>query len=816
MRRWLKITIGITVSVIILLSVAGFIFYRILSATLPDYSGEINCPEVEHQIKIFRDSTAVPYIIAKDDKDVAFALGYVHAQDRLFMMDMVRRAGEGRLSEILGSKALPFDEMFRTVGIEKIAENIYKQLSPESKLLLESYSEGVNFYINHNKDKLPVEFDVLGYTPREWTPVSSLVVIRMMGWELNIGWWSDIALSDLISKLGYEKVREILPNYPENAPYVIPPGIKSYGKLASGFLKTDTDFRKFIGWTGTHIGSNNWIVNGKLSTSGSPVIANDTHLAFSAPCKWYAAVIKSKGWNAGGVTLPGAPVVVIGKNKNIAWAVTNIMEDDADFYSEKLDSAGNNYFYKGKWHPLNIVKDTIKVKDTSDVIIKIKSTEHGPIISGIHPYGVYLKDKNIINSCISMQWLGRYPSDELLTFYKINKASNWEEFRAAFKTYGLPGQNFVYGDEKGNIGYFFGAKLPIRNTNNPSLIYDGTTGDGDWKGFVPEDKLPNLFNPSDNFIASANNKTEKNFKYYITDLWEPPSRIERITTLLTGKSKQSVKDFMKYQNDFVSPYADSMTSYILNAFKNVKITDPNLSTAIELFKNWRYNINRDDQISAIYEVFFKHLLRNIFLNKMGKDLFNEFVFVQNIPFRSIMQLMHNPGSDWFDDPSTPTVENRDDLIRKSMDDALNDLENNYGKDLTNWQWGKMHYVVFKHFFSGHSSILDKMIDIGPFPIGGDGTTIFNTEYPFTVDVNHIPGLKHGEYENNLGPVMRYIYDFSKPDQFYLILTTGESGNVISKFYKDMTQMWLSGKYLKIRTDLRSIENPKNKLLIINR
>ena len=816
MRRWLKISIGITVSLIILLTVGGFIFYKILTATLPEYSGKLKYSGISHQIKIYRDSTAVPYIIAKDDKDAAFALGFVHAQERLFTMDMVRRAGEGRLSEILGPKALPFDEMFRTIGVGRIAKDLYKQLSPESKMLLKAYSEGVNFYIDKNKNKLPVEFDILGYTPGKWTPVSSLVIIRMMGWELNIGWWSDIALSDLISKLGYEKVKEILPEYPENAPYIIPSEIKKYRKLAGDFFKTDREFRDFIGWTGTHIGSNNWIVNGKHSETGSPIIANDTHLALSAPCKWFAAVIKSKNWNAAGVTLPGAPAVVIGKNNNISWAVTNIMEDDADFYYEKLDSTGNNYFYDGKWHPLSVIKDTIKVKDSADVVIKIRSTVHGPIISNVHPYGTLLKDKNVLKNSISMHWLGSYPSDELLAFVKINKAENWNEFKAAFDTYYLPGQNFVYGDKEGNIGYLFGAKLPIRASNNPSLIYDGTTKADNWKGFVPESQLPSLYNPPQGYIASANNKTIKNFKYYITNLWEPPSRIERITALLTSKSKYSVNDFKKYQNDFVSPYADSMTYYILNAFKNVKITDQNLKTVIELFKNWRYNLNQNEQVPAIYEVYFKHLLDNVFLNKMGKNLFNEFVFVQNIPFRSLMQLMHTPNSDWFDDPTTAAIEDRDEIIRKSMDDALTELEKKYGKDLTNWQWGRMHYVLFKHFFSGFSSILDHIIDIGPFPIGGDGTTIFNTEYPFTTGLDNIPELKHGEFENNLGPVVRYIYDFSHPNQFYLILTTGESGNIISKHYKDMTNMWLTGKYLKIRTDLSSIEKPGNKLLIINK
>ena len=814
MQRWLKITIGISTSVIILFFIGGYIFYKMLTATLPEYSGEINAPGISEPIKIYRDSMAVPYIVAHDDKDAAFALGFIHAQERLFSMDIIRRAGEGRLSEILGTKTLPFDEMFRTVGIERIAKKIYGQLSPESKTLLQAYSNGVNFYLEKEKNKLPVEFDILGYTPEKWTPVSSLIIIRMMAWELNIGWWSDVALSDLVQKFGYDKVKEILPNYPENAPYIIPSGIKDNPVTAVNFFKTDMDFRNFIGWSGTHIGSNNWIVNGKLSASGKPVIANDTHLAFSAPGKWFAVVIKSKDWDAAGVTLPGAPAVVIGKNKNISWAVTNIMEDDADFYYEKIDSSGNNYFYNGNWEPLSIIKDTIRVKDSSNVVIEIKSTGHGPIISGIHPYGILFNDKNISSNNISMHWLGSYPSDELLTFYKINKTKNWDEFRAAFSTYSVPGQNFVYGDAKGNIGYVFGAKLPVRASNNPGFIYDGTTSENDWKGFVPLEDLPSLYNPPENYIASANNKTVNDFKYYITNLWEPPSRIERITGLLTSKPKQSVEDFKQYQNDLVSPYAKEMTSYILNAFKDVKVTDSNLNLALRLFKNWNYKLDQYEQVAAIYEVCFKYLLRNIFLNKMGQDLFNEFVFVQNIPFRSIMQLMNDPNSGWFDDPSTSRPENRDEVIRKSLVQALNELEKNYGSDITSWQWGRMHYVVFKHIFSGVSPMLDKIIDIGPFPVGGDGTTIFNTEYPFTTGVNNVLSLKHGQYENNLGPVVRYIYDFSKPDQFYLILNTGESGNVLSKHYRDMSKMWLEGKYMKIKTDLDDIENNKNKLLII--
>ena len=276
-----------------------------------------------------------------------------------------------------------------------------------------------------------------------------------------------------------------------------------------------------------------------------------------------------------------------------------------------------------------------------------------------------------------------------------------------------------------------------------------------------------------------------------------------------------MRDFENYQNDFVSPYAEKVTKYILAAFSKTKITNENLKITLRLFNNWDFKMGQYSQAAAIYSEFLEHFMRNIFYYKMGEDLYNEYVFVQNIPLRTIMQLMDNPQSIWFDDPATQPRENRDDIIRKSLVDALSELEQKYGTNPADWQWGRIHEVLFKHPFSGVSHIFDKLVNIGPFEIGGDGTTIFNTEYPFTTGDNIYPQFRHKEFENNLGPAMRYIYDFSAPDEINLILTTGESGNVMSSHYKDMTNYWLNGKYLEVKTDLNSIENTSNKLLILN-
>jgi penicillin G amidase len=812
MKKWLKIVIGTVITVLIILLIGGAFFYNMLKSSLPKYSGTEQTNEIKDDLYIYRDSMAVPYIVAQDDEDAAFGLGYVHAQERIFTMDIARRAGEGKLSEIFGKSAVPFDAMFKTIGIERTVKKIIAQMSPGEINILQAYSNGVNKYLRDYKGKYPVEFDVLGYDPANWTPTDCIVIGRMMAWELNLSWWTDYAYTQLAQKVGAQKLEEIIPTYPEDAPFVVPEEIKKYPKISDSFIKTDREFRNFFQFYGTHLGSNNWIVDGKKSDSGKPIIANDTHLTLGAPSKWFVAVIKSKDWNASGFTLPGVPVIIIGKNENISWALTNIMQDDADFYLEKLDSTKTKYYYKNKWWNLDIIKDTIKIKDAKDTIITIRSTDHGPIISDIHPFGVlYPKEKND-SVFISMKWLGDEVSDEFKTFLEIDKAKNWKEFNEAFDSYATPGQNFIYGDKKGNIGYVFGSRLPIRDNDDFTFIFDGITDKYDWKGFVPRKDLPSMLNPKEDFIATANNKVEKDFKYHISNFWEPASRIERIDDLLTSKNKFSAEDFMNYQMDFVSPYAKQITKYILAAFKNVKILDNDLSLTLKLFSDWNYEMNQYSQVPTIYAVFLNHLIRNIYRDEMGDDLFNEFQFTTNTVYRSLLKVLSDPSNSWFDNINTPKKETENEIIRQSMNETLDGLEAKFGGNISTWQWGKLHKVTFKHLFSGHSTLIDKFIDIGPFGIGGDGTTIFNTEYPFYKSLKDYPEFSHTEFENTVGPVMRYIFDFSKPNQFYMILTTGESGNVFSHHYKDMTRMWLEGKYLTVKTDLQSIEKNKNNLL----
>jgi penicillin amidase len=689
---------------------------------------------------------------------------------------------------------------------------IKDKMNPEGLKLLEAYSRGVNFYLEEKKNKYPVEFDVLGYQPEKWKPEHSIIVIRMMAWELNLGWWTDLAFTELIQKLGEEKVKEILPDYPENAPTIIPSELKKFSIINSNFIDTDKAFRKFIGMTGTHLGSNNWVVSSQMSASGKPIIANDPHLAYRAPGIWYAAVIKSPSWNAAGVTLPGVPGIVIGKNDKISWTLTSIMTDETDFYFETLDSSKTKYLLNGSWDELEIIEDTIKVRDVGGVPIEIKSTHRGPIISGIHPYNFVFNNNEATYPPISMRWLGNEFSDEMDAFLQVNKAKNWNEFKAAVEKFNIPGQNFVYADSEGNIGYVFGGALPIRTTNTTTFLFDGSTSKSDWKGFVPRNELPYLFNPSQNYIATANNKVIKDFKYHITNLWEPSSRIERITELLQSKSEHSVEDYMQYQSDIYSPYAKTIVPYILDAFKNAEVKDKNLQKSLQLLREWNFEMDKYQQAPAIFLTFFDKLLKNIYLDEMGEDLFNQYVFLANVPYRNILELLQKPFSPCYNDIKKNERKNRDDVIRQSFSEALDELEKTISKDVKDWQWGRLHTVTFKHPFSGVSGLLDNVINIGPYEISGDGTTIFNTEYAFSESIEDYPLFRHDQFDCELGPSMRFIYDFAEPNMFYLILTTGQSGNIFSDYYNDQTELFLIGKYMKIHTDEESIINPSNSLL----
>jgi len=785
----LKFSVPIILFVVVLIAaITFFSFYFTLKKSLPIYNGKFSTERIKAEVNVYRDSAGIPYVSAANENDAAFALGFVHAQERLFQMDVFRRAAEGKLSEVIGSRTVRFDRMFRTLGLFDLAEKEYAALSPESKTYLDSYVDGINYFIENAEGNWGVEFDLLDYEPEKWKPAHSLAIGKLMAWELNIGWWGEFAFIRLAKKLGVEKTLEIFPGYKGK-------NLEAALNIDDSIFETDLAFRKFFGFEGTHIGSNNWAVNGNLSGGGKAIVANDTHLAFQLPGHWFFAVVKGGELNIAGFTIPGLPVVTIGKNNSIVWTVTNLMLDDTYFYSEKLDSSKTNYFIDGEWRPLEITKDTIAVKDSSDYIYKIYKTHRGPLLFGDHPYELLNgKDEQLMP--LSIRWNLYDENKGYESFYLLNRAQDWESFNFALKDYATPGQNFVYADKEGNIGYVGAGKIPIRKNQSLSFIYDGTSSENDWKGYVPFNKAPRILNPEANFLATANNKVIEDYPFHITNLWEPSSRINRINEMLKAKDSLTVDYFARMQNDFISLYAKQITTYIFGAFQNEIIEDANLKTALRLLENWCFVMNAESQTPAVYSFFYQKLLENIFTDEMGERLFKEFVFIANVPYRTVEKMLEENNSKWFDDISTDdVVEDRDYIIRKSLHDAIAELANRYGKNPADWQWGKIHTLTFKHIFHGQSEIADLVLNIGEFQMGGDGTTLFNTEFSFSEP-----------YEVRLGPSMRFIYDFAEPEKIYMVLTAGESGHFMNAFYKNMTQNWLTGKYFTVETDFEKIKN----------
>jgi penicillin amidase len=393
-------------------------------------------------------------------------------------------------------------------------------------------------------------------------------------------------------------------------------------------------------------------------------------------------------------------------------------------------------------------------------------------------------------------------SDEVLAFYKINHARNWNDFKSGLKFFAVPAQNFIYADIYGNIGYYCAGKIPIRKNLNPIILNPGEVDDFDWIGFVPFDEQPNILNPPEKYIATANNKiVGRDYPYYISYLWEPESRAMRINEILTSKEKFSVDDFKKLQLDYFSHYAKEMTQYIINAFDGVEVKDVFVSRGISYLKEWNFNFGKDDIATSIFNSFLIHMMRNTFEDELGEELYKRFCFIPGVPVRILKQLIVKNDSLWFDDVKTSAVESRDEIIRKSFVEGINHLRELLGDDMSEWRWGKIHRLKLIHPL-GLKSPFDKVFNLGPFEVGGAGTTVNNAGFSM---------LK--PFDCVLGPSMRQVVDFSE-NFLYSVIPAGPSGQIMSKFYDSQTKIYLNGEYLKIYFEEEKLNNGKTKILYL--
>jgi penicillin amidase len=783
-----KLAIGLG-TVVLLLVLAAVLFVRHqIRVPFPVTEGSRRVRGISAAVQIVRDEYGVPTINAESEQDVAFGQGYVHAQDRLWQMDMQRRVAAGRLSELFGKETVPFDRMFRIVGLRRSAERIAESLPAETRALLESYAAGVNAFLAGAKGKYPIEFDLLRYDPEPWTVTDCLLIGRLMAWELNLAWWTDLTFGAIGEKVGPQELLDIMPSYPADEPPAVPREKgKGFASLTEGMRRAGSDFLRFSGALSYGTGSNAWVIGPARSVTGKVLLANDTHLRLTLPPQWYEVQLRCPGYDAGGMSVPGAPWVVAGRNDSIAWGITNVMADDADFYVEQIDSSGTRALFDGAWIPMTVRTEDIAVRADSAIPVVIRETVHGPIVTDIattlqHAHPPYVA---------SMRWTGADVDDQFSAFRLIGRAHNWKEFSNGVRQYAIPGQNFVYGDVRGNIGYRCGVRLPIRGKQSPMLPLPGWEKSSLWKGYVPFEDLPSLYNPPAGFIASANNRiADREFPYYISDLWEPPSRFERLREVL-GRSGEvfSVQDFQRLQNDTYSYAAREIVPYIFAAFADSTRWEAEDRALLEYLRNWNFYFTRDDIATSIFQMFFVRLLENTYRDEMGDALYHDWVILVNIPIRVTMRLLREGTSLWFDDRTTSDrTETRDDIVRKSLREAGKELERRRGPDRKQWQWGELHTVTLGHPF-GLQKPLDRIFNLGPYPVGGGSTSLISFEYSY-----------NEPFAATVGPSFRQIFDLANDREVRTILPSGQSGQVFHPHYDDQTRLWLNGGYRIERRD----------------
>jgi penicillin G amidase len=743
---------------------------------LVNYTGEIYIDKLKENVTVFRDQRGMPHIYASNKHDLYFATGFVTAQERLWQMDLIRRSGAGRLSEIFGKKFIETDKFFRCLGICEKSRKVIENEDPEIRRFLQDYIDGVNFYILKAGKNLPPEFMILNYKPDLWSMEDIASIIGLIGWNLaDHSLDIELFYNKALANLGYEVTAGLFPDNSGTENVVHPDFVTDRGIIddASSFAVTGKKM-KSLGLIGLSA-SNNWVVSGKKSATGKPLFSNDMHLTITSPGIWMQMHQVVPGeLNVTGVLFAGEPFIVAGHNEKIAWGMTNMFVDAIDLYREKINPDNpNQYFFNGNWKDMSIRKERISIRGGAVDTFIIKFTHRGPIISGF---------KNTGEDAISMKWSGFDESNEIKAVSLLNNASDWKDFKSALGNFRTINQNFAYADTNGNIGMFSGGGIPLRK-NTGLLIRDGTTDEYDWKGYLPSNMQPITYNPGKGYVSSANNKVvENNYPYYISSVYIAPYRINRISELLDQKDILNIDDFKRIINDQYSGCAKHFVPYILDLKKHSSELTQQEAEVLTLFSNWDYDMNKELICPSIFEYFRISLLKNILGDELG-DLYGE---LPAIIADNYLYYLADKGNDGFvDNKMTEKVESFDDVVLKSFKDCIKEMEHNYGKNINRWTWGDIHTLTVIHPL-GTSKILNFFYRFNSekYPVGGGDNTI-----------NMFRSLHQG-FKVDAGPSVKNIFNPADWDDSYTILPTGESGIPKSEFYLSQTKTFLEGSLYK--------------------
>jgi penicillin amidase len=796
--RWARRFVALLV-LLLITAVAALAWFR--QASLPQIHGKLKLSGLSAPVDVVRDHEGVPHIYAGTEGDAYFALGFVHAQDRLWQMEMNRRIHSARLAEILGPDALDTDRFLRTIGVRRNAEREFAHYDAPTRAALQRYADGVNAYLTTRKGPLPIEFLLTGAPePEPWTPVDSVGWATMMAWDLAANWRDEILRMRLAQRLSKQQIDELLPPYAGNpgapeAPLATADYTALYRRLHDVADAAAAVSRAAPAGFEAGMGSNNWVVSGARSETGKPLLANDPHLGLSAPALWYFAHLSAPGLNVIGATLPGLPFVVLGRTDRIAWGFTNTGPDVEDLYVEQI--RGDQVRTPGGWEPLQTRTEVIHVKGAQDVLLTVRETRHGPIISDVtHSGKAALEVVGSEHYALAFKWTALLPDDTTVQAgVKLNHARDWPSFLAAARDFDSPEQNIVYADVDGNIGYVAPGRVPIRRPDNdlkgqaPAPGWDARY---DWAGFIAFEDLPHQFNPASGRIATANQKVvPDDYPFFITADWEPSYRWRRIDALLDARAKHSLDSFAAIQADQRSVAADDILPLLLTT----PVSGEPAQTALAMLKDWDGTMGVDRAEPVIYEAWMRELARQIYSDELGPELFAD-AFGQRQVF--IFNVLSDKGgqSRWCDDVTTPRVETCDEIKARALDLALADLRDRLGPDMKRWKWGDLHIAHSEHRPFSSVPQLSPLFDLRA-RTGGD-------RYTIDVGVNTIANPKE-PYASSEAPSLRALYDLSDLERSRFIHSTGQSGDRLSRLYDNFQARWVAVEYIPMQMKRASVE-----------
>lgn len=771
------------------LAVAGWFGYSQLRASLPQTGGDVAVRGLKAKVSIARDDNGVPYVRAASDMDAYFALGYLHAQDRLWQLEVARRLAQGRLSEVLGRKALPEDVWMRTLDLYGSARSAWPALSEPARASLQAYADGINAYLGE-KRTLPPEFLLLGVEPQPWHPIDSLAWFKVF--SLN---QSD----SMRTEANRYVARKYLPasqwallerDYPADAPVTVD-ALPAMQDIAQMGMRLEDE----LGLGGKYVGSNAWAVSGKHTADGSPLLANDPHMGLQMPSLWYVADLSAPGFHASGMSVVGLPNIVFGRNGRIAWGGTNMMADTQDLYVLDTDpERPNHYKADGQWQALDVRQEEIQVKNDfpaalrkplDPVRIQVRRSTLGPVISDA---------LRSVDQPVALRWPGLDPGDTSYEgIFRLAYAGNWQEFNAALAVIVAPAINVVYADADNNIGYAGAGRIPRRGAGDGTLPVPAADPRYAWQGYVPFAEMPRVLNPASGFVVSANNKVAgENYPHFISRDWAPPARAERITAMIQGAirgpGKIRVEDVEKMQGDVKDLEAGELKDYLLGLLP----ASAAASAPVRQLKAWDGSMARDQAAAAVFSLWLKNLKQRMLLDRF-KDAGDNVVqlevlrgYVAGVTPLQIKRMLMSGEREWCGGDAG--AQRCAELADASLHDALKELDKWQG-DESRWQWGELHQATFQHLPFSDVNLLDRVF----------GRRIPSPGSENSVDVAASRYKPMKGFEQTFGAVFRQVMSLAPGEGRHRYMnSTGQSGNPLSRHFDDMLEPFNRVEFFALR------------------